>query len=139
MTALSPKSSGTALALLLSKASQLGVGQPSIRQPRADNQALTKKPMQTLPARKPANAHIARASCSTLQHTGSLLNELSQHSDMTEEHCALFCLLNEQIAFTAPIHRYSAETLVFSSILNSIFLHAYNFARSASMLTALHP
>ncbi|KAK8756868.1 hypothetical protein V5799_000430 [Amblyomma americanum] len=76
-----------------------------------------------------------------LQQIGSLLNELSEDNDTTKEQSALFRLLNEQIALTlaAPIRRYSAETLVFSSILHSISPHAYNFARSASMLTLPHP
>ncbi|KAH7960325.1 hypothetical protein HPB49_018722 [Dermacentor silvarum] len=83
----------------------------------------------------------ASKTATVLQHIGSLLNELSQDSGTTEEHCALFRLLNEQIALAlaASIRRYSAETLVFSSILNSISPHAFNFARSASTLTSPHP
>ncbi|XP_077512600.1 uncharacterized protein LOC144123693 [Amblyomma americanum] len=83
----------------------------------------------------------ASKTTTVLQHIGSLLNELTEESDATKELSALIRLLHEQITLTlaGPIRRYSADTLVFSSILHSISPHAYNFARSASMLTLPHP
>ncbi|XP_077484882.1 uncharacterized protein LOC144094883 [Amblyomma americanum] len=75
-----------------------------------------------------------------LQFVGSLLADLIEDSDTTKEQSSLLKFLVEQIELLlAKQHVYSAELLVFASILNSISPHAYHFTRAASRIILPHP
>ncbi|KAH9376237.1 hypothetical protein HPB48_014404 [Haemaphysalis longicornis] len=69
----------------------------------------------------------------------SLLDELAlQNTDTTEEGALIKFLVERIKLVVGKSRRYSAELLVFASLLHSISPHAYRFARSKSGLILPH-
>lgn len=75
-----------------------------------------------------------------LQFVTSLLLDIIEDSDTPKEHSDLLKFLVEQLELlVAKQPVYSAELLVFASIMHSISPHAYNFTRAASRMILPHP